>query len=167
LPTRTVNGRWRADTIISTIPWTLWPAFCEIPPEVAASIALLRNAPIDVDYRPETLDDPSHWIYEPDEGVSHHRLLLRSNFANGARGHWTETNATRSLSDSAARFHNEFAYPVNTLGKPEAVERILGWANGLGIVGLGRWGRWEHMNSDVAVAEALQMAQTLTVGAPA
>lgn len=89
------------------------------------------------------------------------RLLLRSNFVPGARGYWTETNAARSLKTQGVRFHNEFAYPVNTLGKPEAVEQILEWARGNGIVGLGRWGRWEHMNSDVAVAEALQMARDL------
>jgi hypothetical protein len=35
------------------------------------------------------------------------------------------------------------------------------WARGAGVVGLGRWGRWDHMNSDVAVAEALAMAATL------
>jgi UDP-galactopyranose mutase len=59
------------------------------------------------------------------------------------------------------RFHNEFAYPINTLGKPEVVQRILAWGRSNGIIGLGRWGRWEHMNSDVAVAEALQMASEL------
>jgi hypothetical protein len=164
LTTRTVNGRWQADTIISTIPWTLWPRFCEIPAEIATSIGRLRNAPIDIDYHAESIDSPAHWIYEPDEGITYHRMLLRANFASGARGYWTETNATRSLKVSGPRFHNEFAYPVNTLGKPEAVERILGWARSVRIVGLGRWGRWEHMNSDVAVAEALQTAQSLAAG---
>ena len=32
------------------------------------------------------------------------------------------------------------------------------------IVGLGRWGRWEHMNSDVAVSEALSVAASLRLG---
>jgi hypothetical protein len=27
---------------------------------------------------------------------------------------------------------------------------------------VGRWGRWEHMNSDIAVAEALQAADKIT-----
>lgn len=161
LATHTVNGRWQAETIISTIPWTLWHDYCALPQDIKAAIGVLRNAPIDVDYHAETLDSPAHWTYEPDEAVSHHRLLLRSNFVPGARGYWTETNAARSLKTQGVRFHNEFAYPVNTLGKPEAVEKILEWARGKGIVGLGRWGRWEHMNSDVAVAEALQMARDL------
>jgi UDP-galactopyranose mutase len=50
---------------------------------------------------------------------------------------------------------NEFAYPVNTISKPEAVGKILSWAAGYGIVGAGRWGKWEHMNSDIVVDEAL------------
>lgn len=111
---------------------------------------------------PDTLDSPSHWTYEPDESVPYHRALLRSNFAGNAKGYWTETNATRSKPTEGVRFHNEYAYPINTLGKPEAVARILDWAKSRSIVGMGRWGRWEHMNSDVAVAEALQVARELS-----
>lgn len=162
LANHTVNGQWQAETIISTIPWTLWPEYCRLPDAILGAVAELKNAPIDIDYHPETLDSKAHWIYEPDESVAHHRLLLRSNFASRARGYWTETNAARSQPTGGTRFHNEFAYPVNTLGKPEAVRKILDWASGHGIIGLGRWGRWEHMNSDVAVAEALQMAAELS-----
>jgi protoporphyrinogen oxidase len=160
LGARIVNGRWRADTIISTIPWTLWPQFCELPREVTEAISKLKNAPIDVDYHAETLNSSAHWTYEPDESVSHHRLLLRSNFAPGARGYWTETNSIRSPTANGIRFHNEFAYPINTLGKPEAVAKILAWGRDHGIVGIGRWGRWEHMNADVAVGEALEAARS-------
>lgn len=162
LTTHTVNGRWQVETIISTIPWTSWTGYCDLPKDILDAITSLRNAPIDVDYHPETLRSPAHWIYEPDESISYHRLLLRSNFVSGARGYWTEANATRSALTDGVRFHNEFAYPLNTLGKPEAVQKILAWGQSNGVIGLGRWGRWEHMNSDVAVAEALQMAGELS-----
>ncbi|MGZ8933264.1 MAG: protoporphyrinogen/coproporphyrinogen oxidase [Methylobacter sp.] len=161
LATHTVNGRWQAQAIISTIPWPLWLGYCELPENILTAIASLKNAPIDVDYYPETLSSSAHWIYEPDESISYHRLLLRSNFATGARGYWTEANATRSPQTDGVRFHNEFAYPINTLDKPEAVQKILTWGRSNGIIGLGRWGRWDHMNSDIAVAEALQMASEL------
>lgn len=162
LAARVVNGQWHADTIINTVPWTLWPSFCALPEPVREQIALLKNASIDVDYHPETLNNPSHWIYEPDETIAHHRLLLRSNFANGACGYWSETNAARSTPATGWRHHNEFAYPVNTLGKPEAVAAVGAWAAQHGILSAGRWGKWEHMNSDVAVAEALALARSLT-----
>lgn len=161
LSTRTVNGHWCADTIISTIPWILWRNFCQIPEEIQEQINKLRNISIDIDYVQESLDNPSHWIYEPDEAIAHHRLLLRSNFCTGSRGYWTEANAVRSQLTEGWRHHNEFAYPVNTLGKPKAVEQILQWAASHGVVGAGRWGKWEHMNSDIAVAEALREAANL------
>ena len=155
LSTRTVNGTWRAGTIVNTIPWTLWPAFSDVPAEIVSEIAKLRNVPIDVDYVPETLPSKSHWVYEPDERFAYHRQLLRANFAANAKGHWTEANATRSQPTTSFRNHNAFAYPVNTLGKPEAVAAITAWAATRGIASVGRWGRWEHMNSDIAVSEAL------------
>lgn len=166
LSTLTVNGKWKAKTIISTVPWTLWPNFCSLGNEVNAAIALLQKSSVDVRYQPETLDSPAHWIYEPDETISYHRLLLRSNFFSGARGHWTETTSCRSpeISPGNRVFRNEFAYPINTLEKPQAIARVLEWARSKGILGLGRWGKWEHMNSDVAVAEALQLAKDLTGG---
>ena len=42
---------------------------------------------------------------------------------------------------------------MNTQGKPESVQKILSAAHG--VIGAGRWGKWEHMNSDVVVDEAL------------
>ena len=164
LETHTVNGRWQAETIISTIPWTQWLQFCELPEAIASDIAQLRYASIDVDYHPDTIESTAHWVYDPDETILHHRILVRPNFCPGAPGYWTETNALRSPAYSGIRFHNRFAYPVNTLKKPSIVERLLTWARSHGIMGLGRWGRWEHINSDVAVADALEMADKLTAG---
>ena len=162
LDTLTVNGRWRAETVISTIPWTMWKGFCELPQDILGAIEELKFASIDIDYRSDTLQSDAHWIYEPDESVPYHRQLLRSNFVKGARGHWTETNSARSGTAEGIRFHNEFAYPLNTIDKPGAVKKILDWGQGKGIIGLGRWGEWEHMNSDVAVSRALEMGEKLT-----
>jgi protoporphyrinogen oxidase len=161
---RIVNGRWRANFIVSSIPWHFWIERASLPQTIIDDITSLRKASIDVDYCSETIHSPSHWTYEPDERISYHRILLRSNFATGSRGYWTETNTLRSAGKSEIRFHNEFAYPINTLGKPEAISRICAWAKTHGILGVGRWGRWEHMNSDVAVAEALQTARELVAG---
>jgi protoporphyrinogen oxidase len=161
ITTRTVNGRWSADTLITTIPWTLWQGFAALPDDISKHVSRLKKVPIDVDYVPTTLDNTSHWIYEPDESISYHRMLLRSNFCTGSKGYWTESNAARSGAPANFRHCNEFAYPVNTIGKPEAIEEVLKWASARAIVGIGRWGRWEHMNSDVAVAEALAAARSL------
>jgi protoporphyrinogen oxidase len=161
LEKRIVNGRWQAEMIVSSIPWTVWPKIARVPTEIVGRIAELTHVAIDVDYHPENLPTAAHWSYEPQEDIAHHRKLLRHNFCPGSRGYWTETNALRSAPATRFRHHNEFAYPVNTRGKPEAVRAIIDWASSQGVLGLGRWGTWEHMNSDVAVAEALQAAQAL------
>jgi protoporphyrinogen oxidase len=161
LERRIVNGSFQAGTLVSTIPWTAWPGFCAVPAEVRARIEELKQVSIDVDYHPEHLASPAHWSYDPREEVPHHRNLLRQNFCTGARGYWTETNSARAGPAGGFRHRNAFAYPVNTRSKPGAIAAVLDWARAHGVIGAGRWGLWEHMNSDVAVAEAMALAATL------
>ncbi len=159
--TRTVNRKWQTDVIINTIPWTLWPHFTHLPVEIENEIEKLHSVGINIDYFADNLPSQSHWIYDPSESVPHHRLILRFNFCPGSHGYYTETNATRSCPIVGWRHSNEFSYPVNTIGKPETIARILHWAATNRIYGIGRWGKWEHMNSDVAVAEAFDFAVVL------
>ena len=84
--TRTVNGRYQANCIVNSIPWTAWTQAGPMPDEVRAAIGRLVQVPIDVDYVADTLPSDSHWTYDPDETKSFHRLLLRSNFCPGSKG---------------------------------------------------------------------------------
>lgn len=158
--TKTVNGRYRAETIVNTIPWPLWLNAAELPEAIADLVKGLKQVAVDVDYSPAHPGTDAHWVYAPDESLSYHRVLSRCNFSPG-RGHWTETNARRAVAPAGPRFKNDYAYPVNTIGKPAAMAEILRWGQDCGILGLGRWGRWEHLNSDVAVAEAIAAARSL------
>jgi UDP-galactopyranose mutase len=63
----------------------------------------------------------------------------------------------RSTQAVGWRNSNPYAYPVNTIDKPERVARILEWAKTQGISGFGRWGTWDHMNSDIAVKNAIAL----------
>jgi protoporphyrinogen oxidase len=159
-----VNGRYKADTIITTIPWTMWPGLADLPSSVTEDISQLHYSSIDIDYRPKTLATESHWVYDPDESLAHHRTICRANLVAGSNGHWLETNSKRSGPADNWRHHNEFAYPLNTLEKPDALARVLRWSRQQSIIGLGRWGTWEHMNSDVAVSQAIAEAKTLLGG---
>ncbi len=161
LGTITINESWRADHIFNSAPWHHWLRWTDIPESVASDIRELRNAGIDVDYVPETFDGQAHWIYEPAQSLAHHRKLLRSNFCPGSCGYWTETNSVRSVSTTGWRHTNPYAYPVNTIGKPERVARILEWAKANQVTGFGRWGTWEHMNSDIAVKSALALGRSV------
>jgi protoporphyrinogen oxidase len=159
--TGTVNGQFRGKQIINTIPWPLWLKIASLPGDVVEATNRLRYTSIDVDYLNQNEASDAQWIYVPDEDVPHHRLLCRNNFIAGARGGWTETNSARSGPPVQWRHHNAFAYPLNTIAKPEEIELILAWARTKNVYGLGRWGEWEHMNSDVAVAHAMDLYEEL------
>jgi protoporphyrinogen oxidase len=153
---RVVNGEYHYEQLVTTIPWPLWRAWKVLPAEIDQAVAGLVHTSVDVDYCARNESTPAHWTYEPSEAISYHRLLFRHNFCQGARGYWTETNARRSGPAGEFRHRNEYAYPVNTLGKPGVIALITAWAEANGILPLGRWGTWEHMNSDIAVDLALK-----------
>ncbi len=112
---------------------------------------------------PDSVSSTAHWIYEPDERLPYHRLLCRSNFCPGSRGHWTETNSKRASEKNAGwRHRNEYAYPLNTVDKPQVIREIRAWAEQRNIISLGRWGTWEHMNSDIAVSNGIAAAKEIT-----
>ena len=157
---RTLNGTIGADVVVNTAPWPAFERIDGLSPESRATIAGLRHTSVDVDYVPETLDTPAQWIYLPDPDVPEHRLLVRSNFAAGSRGHWRETRRERNvpLRPGAFRHSSEYSYPLNTIGKNEAMAAFLSEAAKNRVLGLGRWGEWQHYNSDLVVELALKMA---------
>ncbi|MFO7665593.1 MAG: NAD(P)-binding protein [Desulfobacterales bacterium] len=157
---RLINGYYRGETIITTIPWTLWPRIADVSP-VSQEISKLQHVSIDIDYCSNAVKSKAHWVYEPDESQSYHRAIYRTNFCKGSRGYWTETNSRRSVPIDMWRYKNEYAYPLNTRDKPETIKKILSWAEQHSIIGLGRWGKWEHMNSDEAVSQAITAAKTI------
>ena len=53
--TRTVNGRYQADCIVNSIPWTAWTQAGSMPDPVRSAIGRLVQVPIDVDYVADTL----------------------------------------------------------------------------------------------------------------
>jgi len=159
---RVVNGTLRAvERVITTIPWPELATAAVLPPAVATGVGCLAHAAIEVAYQAEVPTGPAHWTYVPAESVAHHRVLNRGTFCPGARGYWTETNVARAGRPAPWRHVNEYAYPLNTRAKPEALATVLAWASERGLTGLGRWGQWEHMNSDAAVEAGIALADAL------
>lgn len=160
-----VNGTFQGDIIVSTIPWHTWAtASPEMPQSVRSACLSLRAASIDVDYFPESIDTTAHWIYIPSLALSYHRILCPSNFSDAPAGYCTETNSSRNgLAPIHFRNRNEFAYPIPLVGKPCSIATIRAWAMEKGVVVLGRWGEWEHYNSDVCVSRAMALAKQLCI----
>ena len=154
--------KYKAEIIITTIPWT---EFCEVigmPLEIRRLIFQLKHSSIQTEYYSGHLDTQAHWIYYPDSGVPYHRILVRHNFCPHSNGYWTETNSERIEMikyDGDFKYLNQYAYPLNTIKKPFVMKQILGWSREHGVYGLGRWGEHQHYNSDVVVDLAMKMAE--------
>ena len=131
-----------------------------MPSDIKNDIAKLKFSSVQIDYHPENLETDAQWIYYPDAKISYHRILVRHNFCPQSRGYWTETNSERidGSTNNNFKYLNKYAYPLNTVGKPEIMEKLLCFAKAHNVYGLGRWGEHQHYNSDLTVDLALKLA---------
>ncbi len=167
LISRTVGTKtgksFSADCIINTIPWVSFKELYGMPMDMQTSLSELRYSSIQTKYCGKNLHTDAHWIYYPELTLSYHRILVRHNFCPNSRGYWMETNGERVEKENGDDivFWNGFAYPLNTVGKPEIMQKLLAWTEKNSIYGLGRWGEWEHYNSDVTVGKSLDLVDRL------
>lgn len=147
--TKKVNDFYRAENIITTIPWNC-----------IGNYKKLKHTSVQIEYFPNNLKSKAHWIYEPNLDIPYHRILLRNNFCKKSNGYWTETNLER-VRQTTCRFKyiNEFAYPLNTIDKPKEISKLLSFAISKRVFGLGRWGEHQHYNSDTTVQRAIDLAR--------
>lgn len=154
--------RYKADIIINTIPWLEFEELLGMPIEIKQLIKELKYTSIQVEYFAEKVNTEAHWIYYPDEKLKYHRSLIRHNFCENSVGYWTESNCERiSLNSSNNNFKyvNKYAYPLNTISKPDIMKKILSWCARRNVYGLGRWGEHQHYNSDLTVELAIKKAE--------
>ncbi|MBR5407735.1 MAG: FAD-dependent oxidoreductase [Lachnospiraceae bacterium] len=165
LDTLTVNDTYTAENIVTTIPWSDIKEIKGVDRETQEDIGKLKHSSTVIEYTDEKLDTKAHWIYYPDPNLSYHRILVRHNFCPGSKGYWTETNLSRfdeKGKDENYYFINKYAYPLNTVGKQEIMKKLLNKAAEKKVYGLGRWGEWQHYNSDVVVALGIELADKLS-----
>ncbi len=133
----------------------------------------LKYTSLDVTYKKRQYKTDVHWTYIPDLNIDNHRVFYVNNYAvnNPDSYLMLETNSTRSrfspdnelnlLGEGNYNFHNEFAYPIPLKGKNEAMAKILSYYENVGLHGLGRWGTWQHHNSDVCIFNAMELLNKL------
>ena len=161
----TADGeKYQAETIITTIPWMEFDEIIGMPEDIRVSIGELKFSSIQTEYFADNIDTPCQWIYYPDPKLSYHRILVRHNFCPNSKGYWTETNSERidmEEPNNNYKYMNQYAYPLNTIRKPEIMKKLLSWSKEQGVIGLGRWGEHQHYNSDVTVDLAMKLASEL------
>ena len=164
LDNKCVNDKYEADIIINTAPWDAFDEIKGLPENLKNNIKDLKHSSIVIDYIPENVNNEAQWIYYPDSSLDYHRILVRHNFCPNSKGCWTETNLDRFNKEKSKEgnyFIMDYAYPLNTIGKPEKMKQLLEYTKSKGVIGLGRWGEWQHYNSDVVVNLALECADTI------
>lgn len=164
--TLVLNGRYRARSVINTVPWRLLADSPIFDAGTRAAIAQLRHNQLVVSLHEEPYATDAHWLYQPDESLRHHRSFFIRNFAphSAPDGFYRETNLKR-WQPGGGEIHaeiNSHAYPIPTLGWAAAIDQVLRHCVPLGVHGLGRWGQWQYFNSDVCIREAMQLVSRLT-----
>lgn len=161
-----VNGRIRARKVINTVPWHFLADSPLFDAETRAAIGRLRHNEIVVSLHEEAYTTDAHWLYQPDEALSHHRTFFIRNFAphSAPHGLYRETNGQRwrTGGNELHAERNSHAYPIPTLGWAAAIDQVLRHCTPLGVHGLGRWGQWQYFNSDVCIREAMRLVERLT-----
>ena len=158
---RTVNGEYKGEKIISSLPWH--EICADFPDEIKKEIEKLKYVSVDIDYYEETHDGHTQLTYFASPDLPYHRKIYRSTFLDreNLKGSWTEANSKIGVKQGKEVLTLKYAYPVNTVDKRETVEKIKKWAEKYNIISYGRWGDWEHMNSDVAIEKGMELAKEL------
>jgi len=132
-----------------------------MPEKLKESIKELKYSSIQTEYFDNSINTEAHWIYYPDKKLPYHRILVRHNFCDNSKGYWTETNSERiemEEPNNNFKYLNKYAYPLNTINKPQIMKELLDWCKTKNVYGLGRWGEHCHYNSDVSVELAMNLA---------
>ncbi|WP_010246417.1 protoporphyrinogen/coproporphyrinogen oxidase [Acetivibrio cellulolyticus] len=160
------GGKYSADIIVTTIPWMEFNEIIGMPDDIKEGIGKLKFSSVEMRYFSQNLDTTAQWIYYPDPNLAYHRIMVRRNFCPNSKGYWTETRKERVhmfTAEEQNNYHylNQYSYPLNTIGKPDIMKKLLDWSEGQGVYGLGRWGEHQHYNSDVTVDLAMKMSERI------
>lgn len=158
------SGKYRAEKIIVTIPWREFDDLNGMPADLASDVQRLKHTAVQIKYFHENLDAQAQWTYFANLALPYHRIMYQHNLNTAWHGYWTETRAQRvqgALQDGKTSFLNDYAYPLNTVDKPQIMERLLAWCRARNIYGLGRWGEHQHYNSDVTAERAISLAERI------
>lgn len=158
------GGKYTAEKIITTIPWREFANLRGMPVELVSDVQKLKHTAVQVKYFSDNLDAQAQWTYFANSALSYHRINYQHNYNADWKGYWTETRAERVqgvLHDGKTSFLNDYAYPLNTIDKPQIMSRLLAWCRDKNVYGLGRWGEHCHYNSDLTAELALSLAEKI------
>jgi protoporphyrinogen oxidase len=162
-----INNVYKSKNVINTAPWNYLYEALEVPQILENDFSRLKNNSVVVSLWEKNYDHDWHWCYDPNLELEYHREFYIHNFAphSLSNGMYTETNIKRwagseSLWSNGERpiyeYINPFAYPIPIKGHSWAIKHILNHYESQNLFGVGRWGQWQYLNSDVCIWEAIK-----------
>lgn len=160
--------KYTADAIITTIPWAEFKKISGMPQNMVSKISELKSTSLEVRYVNEEIETDAQWIYCAGLQLPFHRTTIRRNVNPLAHGMVVETRKERLAQfgdtyPALFKYMNEYAYPVNTIGKPEIMDELIGYARKKKVFAVGRWGDHQHHNADVVVDLAIKFVDAFVV----
>jgi protoporphyrinogen oxidase len=171
-----VDENFTAKNIINTAPWESLSEPMNLSMDFTSEFFVrhlpnLKYTSLAVTYKKREYKTDVHWVYIPDLNIDQHRIFYVNNYADGNPDKYTMTerrveNNRGELEKFNTQFPdlvcvNEYAYPIPLKGKNEAMKEILDHYSKRNFYGLGRWGTWQHHNSDVCIFEAMELLNKL------
>lgn len=165
-----VNGKYKADLVISTLPLNLLPSYIGgTPQNILDSANLLKyNKVSNVLWE----SAPTHktWSYQPLPDSIFHRYIHIGSFFNPVKNYTiTECVGEKSYNEMVECGNrdpflikpldynvSDHAYVVFDGERDGAVGSIQDYLRSIGIVSIGRFGQWEYFNMDVCMKQSLE-----------
>lgn len=167
-----VNDKYCAKFVLNTAPWnSLFKALGK-PKELKDDFKYLQSNSIVISLFKENIVNNWHWLYIPDENKLYHREFYIPNFSKSSAkdGVYTETNRKRWLSGGSFKRNNKSAiyehiidnaYPIPVIGHSKSANKIIEYYRDRNLIGIGRWGQWQYLNSDVCIKYAIDFVNSI------
>jgi protoporphyrinogen oxidase len=157
-----VNGKYEAKKVINTVPWTELYAPLGSPCNLKHDFNNLKYNTIEVSLYEQQYNHNWHWLYIPDKRYKHHREYYINNFSpcNKDNSMCTESNINNigtTYSNLLFQEINKYAYPIPIKNHKQNIHNILGFYEKMNMYGLGRWGQWGCLVSDVCILESMKL----------
>ncbi|MCS6954958.1 MAG: NAD(P)-binding protein [Candidatus Calescibacterium sp.] len=170
-----INGEYKFDILISTMPLNLLPLIIAgTPNEIVSEAQKLKyNIVTNALWKSEPIAHT--WTYYPSEDTIFHRHIHIGNFFNPKQNYTiTESIGFRSyeevykegkkfdyLIDMVDYNVSEHAYVVYDKNYVVSVNKIKKYLETLGIYTLGRFGEWSYYNMDVCMERAIDLSKVI------
>lgn len=170
-----INDSYECDYIISTLPLNELPFMIEdCPASVKSAASLLKYNKVSNMLWESEITDKS-WTYHPSPETLFHRYIHIGSYFKPVAGytitecigeHTQEEMIEAGCKDKFLIKPLDFnisnhAYVVYDENRTKSVTTILSYLDSIGIISIGRFGRWEYYNMDICIKQCIETVKEI------